>query len=96
MICIIIPSSHLIAAFPWVPGIHSHVIVLIGNVSRTLHIEFNPQGVDASQGLTHFLLIHPVCDGQSESLVHSLSTVEITFNKQIINKYLKQTFYFIQ
>lgn len=63
-----VPSSHRIAAFPCVPGRHSHVIVLIGKVSRTLHFEFIPQGDDASHGLTHNLFIQPVCDGQSESL----------------------------
>jgi hypothetical protein len=50
------------------------VIVRTGSVSRTLQMALIPHGEISLQGSRHSLLMQAVCGGQSESILHLLST----------------------
>lgn len=82
-----LPLSHWTAAFPWYPGRHSHIMVLTGYVSNTWHIVLIPHGTVALQGLTHSLLMQAVCDGQSESSSHLVSTEKVNWSSNYFFKF---------
>lgn len=66
---------HSMEASPSYPSIQIQVIVRTGNVSNTVQMAFNPQGSAKVQGLIHCPEMHAVCDGQSTSLRHPISTL---------------------
>lgn len=68
--------SQRTTAFPLYPGMHSHIMVLTGDVSSTLQSAFIPQGSIFTQGLIHSPLKQAVWDGHSLSALHFSVTKE--------------------